>query len=64
MPTIIILSGLFIIAAAVLDWEWFFNNWRAELFVRIFGRGGARFFYGLLGIGALILGWGMSSGQT
>jgi hypothetical protein len=61
MSTIIIFSGLFIIAAAALDWEWFFTNWRAALFVRVFGRGGTRVFYGALGAGVLILGFAMSS---
>jgi small neutral amino acid transporter SnatA (MarC family) len=61
MPTIIILSGLFIISAAVLDWEWFFANWRAALFLKVFGRNGARIFYGLLGVLALVLGFNMSS---
>jgi small neutral amino acid transporter SnatA (MarC family) len=61
MSTIIILSGPFIIAAAVLDWEWFFANWRAALFVKIFGRNGARAFYGLLGVLVLALGLNMTS---
>jgi len=49
-------SGLFIIAAALLDWDWFFNHWRAALFVRLFGRNGARIFYVVLGALLLFLG--------
>lgn len=41
--------GIFVIAAAALDWDWFFNNWRARFFVDLFGRDGARLFYALLG---------------
>ena len=43
------LCVVFVIAAAVLDWNWFFNNWRARFFVNLFGRDGARLFYALLG---------------
>lgn len=43
------LCGVFVIAAAVLDWDWFFNNWRARFFVNLLGRDGARLFYTLLG---------------
>lgn len=43
------LCGVFVMAAAVLDWDWFFNNWRARFFVDLFGRDGARLFYALLG---------------
>lgn len=41
--------GIFVIAAAALDWDWFFSNWRARFFVNLFGRDGARLFYAALG---------------
>lgn len=41
--------GVFVIAAAALDWDWFFTNWRARFFVNLLGRDGARLFYALLG---------------
>lgn len=47
--------GVFVIAAAALDWDWFFNNWRARFFVRLFGRDGARLFYAALGIVFFVL---------
>ena len=55
----IISFGLFSIAAAVLDWDWFFNNSRAQFFIKIFGnsRRNARIFYILLGIGLCALGY-------
>jgi small neutral amino acid transporter SnatA (MarC family) len=60
MPTwVIILSvfgGLFSLAGAVLDWEWFITNYRAAVFVRILGRSGARLFYALLGLSLTALG--------
>jgi hypothetical protein len=48
------LCGIFCIGAALLDWDWFFDNWRASFFVDVFGRGGARIFYGVLGIGLIL----------
>jgi hypothetical protein len=42
--------GVFVIAAAVFDWNWFFSNWRARFFVNLLGRDGARLFYAGLGV--------------
>jgi hypothetical protein len=50
VQTIAFLSGLLCIVAAILDWDWFFDNWRASLFVNLFGRGGARIVYVILGL--------------
>ncbi|MBQ8107975.1 MAG: immunity 17 family protein [Ruminococcus sp.] len=46
---IIILVGVFILAAAYFEWDWFFNNYKARPIVALFGRNGARIFYGVLG---------------
>ena len=35
--------------ASVRNWDWFFNNYRARLFVKWFGREGARRVYFVLG---------------
>jgi hypothetical protein len=51
------MSGLFVIAAAILDWDWFFRDYRAKFFVDVFGRDGARLFYGILGLVILLLGF-------
>lgn len=48
--------GIFSILASVKNWDWFFNNHKARPFVRIFGRTGARIFYGLLGIFIIFVG--------
>ncbi len=45
----IIAIGIYCICAAVFNWNWFFNNNRAILFVKIFKRKGARIFYAVLG---------------
>lgn len=51
------LAGLFCILAAVYDWDWFFENYKAKPFVALFGRDGARMFYGILGLIIIILGF-------
>lgn len=52
-----ILSGFFVIVAAVLNWDRLMNNNRAAVFVRLFGRNGARVFYVFLGVGLVALGY-------
>ncbi len=43
------LAGAMCIAASLGAWDWFFENAKANLFVRFLGRDGARVFYALLG---------------
>ena len=52
---LVIAAGAFSLAGSILNWDWFFNNRRATVMVSIFGRMGARIFYGILG-SALVLG--------
>lgn len=49
-------AGAFSILGAAMDWDFFMNSRRAWLIVKIFGRNGARVFYGLLGAGIAVLG--------
>ena len=55
-----LLVGGFTFFCALQDYDWFMNNRRAALFVMIFGRTLARFFYMTLGLvfigGGLFLG--------
>ena len=51
-----LVAGLFSIAGAVFNWDWFMNNYRARFFVNIFGRDGARVFYVILGLVIIVLG--------
>jgi len=53
---ILVVAGLFAVAGGVLDWEWFMNNRKAQVFVNWLGRGGARVFYIILGLAIAILG--------
>ncbi len=48
--------GLFAIAGAILDWDWFMNSRKARFMVRVLTRNGARIFYSFLGLTLFILG--------
>ena len=51
-----IIAGGLCILASVNDWDWFFENYRARPFVKLFGRDGARKFYIGLGIFIIVMG--------
>lgn len=50
LPFLIIACGLFSLVCAVKDWDWFMNHRKARFMVGLFGRKGARIFYGALGL--------------
>ncbi|MBP3760959.1 MAG: immunity 17 family protein [Ruminococcus sp.] len=52
-----ILAGVFCICASYYNWDWFFENMKAQPFVKLFGRDGARTFYTVLGAVLMILGF-------
>jgi hypothetical protein len=47
-------AGAFSICGAAYDWDLFMNSRKARPFVQVFGRTGARVFYGLLGAGLVV----------
>ncbi len=51
-----VLAGLFAMFCAYKDFDWFMENHKARFFVNIFGRDGARVFYGILGLLLVLLG--------
>jgi drug/metabolite transporter superfamily protein YnfA len=51
-----VFAGCFSMAGAYFNWDWFMKNSRAWLFVKLFGRNGARIVYGLLGAGLVTFG--------
>jgi hypothetical protein len=61
---IFIFVGLFSMAGGIFNWEWFMTNRRARLFVKIFGRSGARIFFGILGLGFIIFGFASAFGMV
>jgi hypothetical protein len=50
MPFVIVFGGAFSLAGAIQDWDFFMESRRARLLVSMFGRDGARVFYGLVGV--------------
>lgn len=55
MQVVALCAALFVIAASLFNWDWFFNNSKALFFVNTFGRNGARVFYCLLGVMLIML---------
>jgi len=53
---LLVLAGLFARQGAYLTGIWFMNNRKAQAFVNLLGRGGARIFYVILGLAVAILG--------
>ena len=51
-----VLCGLFAIAGAVCEWEWFFNHPKARVIAALIGRTGTRAFYLVLGGGLAVFG--------
>jgi len=47
---VFIAIGLFSVAGAYFNWNWYMNNYRALFMIRLLGRGGARGFYAVVGI--------------
>lgn len=62
MEWLLIGIGIFALCGAIMDWDWFMNHRKARFFVQIFGRTGARIFYGLLGTAIIIAGGLMVAG--
>ena len=53
---LLIAVGLFSFAGGALDWDWFMNTRRARPLVKSLGRGRARAFYMLVGLGVSVFG--------
>jgi len=43
-------GGAFAILASIFNWDFFFENRKARIFMKIFGRKGSRIFYSILGL--------------
>ncbi|MBR0528311.1 MAG: immunity 17 family protein [Ruminococcus sp.] len=48
--------GFFAIFCAYKDYDWFMNSHKARIFVKLFGRNGARIFYMGLGVFIVVIG--------
>ena len=49
-------AGIFSIVSSIFNFDFYFESRKARFFVSIFGRNGARVFYGILGLFLIILG--------
>jgi small neutral amino acid transporter SnatA (MarC family) len=43
-------AGVFSVLASILNWDFFFESRKAQTFIKLFGRNGARIFYIILGL--------------
>ena len=49
-------AGLFVLAGSLFNWDWYWERRRTRVWVDLFGRTGARLFYGVVGLAVLV--WG------
>ena len=56
MGLILVGAGAVALCGAGFDWEWFLNDRKTRFFTVLFGRTGARIFWGLLGTGFVVYG--------
>ncbi|WP_033961439.1 immunity 17 family protein [Psychroserpens jangbogonensis] len=54
-------AGAFSIIASILNWDFFFENRKAEFLVNILGRNGSRIFYAILGLFLFFIAYKISS---
>ena len=62
IPYVIIAAGLFAMAGGIFNWGFFINSRKARLWVRLFGQGGARIFYVVLGLAIAVVGALLAAG--
>jgi len=53
---IIAAAGVFTLACAAMNFNWFMEHRKARFFVKVMGRDGASIFYAVLGLGLAVLG--------
>ena len=61
--TVAVLLGVFLIASAAVDWNWYYSLRSARLLQRMLGRTGARLFHALLGLSLVVLGIAIALGH-
>ena len=55
-------GGIYMICGALFDWDFFMNQRSSRRMVSMLGRGGARVFFGLLGMVIVIVGTAIAMG--
>lgn len=59
MQYFFVAGGVFAFASSLSNWDWFMGHPRAALFVKLFGRTGARVAYALVGLTLIAIGGAM-----
>ena len=59
---ITIALGLFTCSAAIFNWDWYYELQKARWLQALCGRNGARIFFGILGLGLIVLGSAIATG--
>jgi hypothetical protein len=54
--------GLFCCSAAIFNWDWYYELQKARWIQSLCGRTGARVFFGILGLGLIVLGSAIATG--
>lgn len=54
--TTLIFVGLFSLISSLKNWDFFMNNHKAQFWIKLFGRKGARIFYSVIGLILIIIG--------
>ena len=60
---LMIAFGVFLVIAAIINWEWYFKQRRAQIIIKSLGRNGARWLYGALGVFFALIGYLVISGN-
>lgn len=60
---LVIIIGFFSVICSVGNFNWYFNNRKAQGMVRLFGRNGARVFYSIVGVIIIFLGGAVMLGM-
>jgi hypothetical protein len=55
---VLIVVGVFAITASLRNWRWFMEPRKAQIWINLFGRNGARGFYFCIGV--LLVAWGIA----
>lgn len=56
IPYVALAAGVGVITAAALDANWLLESRKAKIWLKMFGRNGARVVYGLIGVFLIVLG--------
>ena len=62
--SVAIILGSLVVAAAIFNWQWYYELHKARLVEGFCGRKGARLFFAVLGLGLILLGGAIAGGMN